>query len=573
MSPVRTRLLLAPVALALLQAGCTGGTRPPSPADSPLGVTFVDRAAEAGLDFRHTDGSSGSYFIVETLASGVLLLDFDEDGDLDIYLINGRPLPPSAEGNAKHSNALYRNAGDGTFRDVTAEMGIPGTGFGGGGVAGDYDGDGDLDIYICQYGPDVLYRNEGKAGGYRFTDVTARAGANDPRFSAGAAFFDMDRDGDLDLYVTNYCREDFKSPRKCGEGAVVRYCAPSTYEPEGDSLFMNRGDGTFEDITASSGIAAMTDGRGMGVVATDFDRDGWMDIFVANDASENFLLRNLGNRKFEDVGLSSGVALSASGDENGNMGVDVADFNRDGRLDIFVTTYQKQLNALYRSEAKGIYNDVAMAHGLGETCLPMVSWGTKFFDFDNDGWLDLFIANGHLEDAIEKYDQSSTYLQERQLFRNLGGGMLKEVSAQAGPAFQARHSSRGAAFGDLDNDGDVDIVVSNSRGTPSLLRNEGGNRKSWILIELAGKRNRHGIGALVKVTAGGVSQIAEQHSGASYCSMNDLRLHFGLGDAALAESVEVEWPEGLRETFENLTARKVHRLVEGTGRPADRPWF
>ncbi|MBI4603712.1 MAG: CRTAC1 family protein [Planctomycetes bacterium] len=564
-----------PAALALLLAGCTGGSSPEgSPGGGSLDVQLVERHAEAGIAFRHTDGSSGKYYIVETLASGVILFDFDQDADLDIYFANGRPLPPTPEGNASASNALYRSEGGSRFTDVTRVAKVPGTGFGSGGAAGDMDGDGDLDLYVCQYGPNVLYRNEGREAGFGFKDWTAASGADDARFSAGACFFDMDRDGDLDLYVTNYSKDGLR-PSDCYEGKVLRYCAPSKYEGEADSLFRNRGDGTFEDVTASAGIVESPPGRGMGVVATDPDRDGWLDLYVANDGSENFLFKNLGGGRFEEIGMTAGVALSANGDEQGSMGVDAADFNRDGRLDILVTNYQKQLDALYRLERKlpdgrPFFSDVAMAQGLGETCLPMVSWGTKLFDLDNDGWLDIFIANGHLEDHIEEYDHSSSYLQQNQLFRNQGSGAFKEVSDVAGPGLRERFSSRGAAFGDLDSDGDIDIVVSNSRDRPSLLYNQGGNARSWVSLQLEGRRNKLGVGAFVRLTAGGVAQVAEVHCGSSYVSQNDLKLHFGLGDAAVVETVEVDWPEGTKEVFRDLPARKVHRLVEGTGEPAAR---
>jgi hypothetical protein len=560
-----------------LAAGCGRSAESPGrerpAAGGALGVSFVDRWQEAGIRFHHTDGSSGKHYIVETLASGVLLLDFDEDADLDIYFVNGRPLPPSPQGNAAAQNALYRQDAAGKFTDVTVEKAIPGTGFGSGGAAGDYDGDGDLDVYVCQYGPNALYRQNGKEAGYTFTEVIKEAGCDDPRFSAGASFFDMDRDGDLDLYVTNYCQEDFKSEVPCKEGKVYRYCAPNYYQPQGDSLFRNLGNGKFEDLTASSGIAAVPPGRGMGIVATDFNRDGWIDIYVANDGSENFLLKNLGNGKFADVAGDLGVALSANGDEQGSMGVDAGDYDRDGRLDLIVTNYQKQLNALYHWERDDLYLDLAMARGLGETSLPMVKWGTKFFDFDHDAWLDLFVANGHLEEHIHEYDQSSSYRQQSQLFRNQGGGVFKEVTGTAGPGLDQRFSSRGAAFGDLDNDGDIDIVVANSRERPSLLYNEGGNRGSWVMLELRGRRNRFAVGAFVRVTAGGITQVAEVHAGASYVSQNDLRLHFGLAGAEAVDRVEVQWQEGLRETFEKLPARKVHRLVEGTGQAAAKLWF
>ncbi len=312
-------------ALLSLLSGCTPG--------APTGAHFVNRAREAGIDIQHTDGSSGKYFIVETLASGVLLFDYDRDGDLDIYLPNGRALPPTPETNAGTRNALYRNDGELRFTDVTREAAVPGTGFGIGGAAADYDGDGDLDLYICQYGSNAFYRNDGKEKAYGFTEVTAEVGVDDDGFSAGAVFFDLDRDGDLDLYVSNYCIQDFGTSEPCRTNDAPGYCPPSHYEAAGDSLFLNRGDGSFENITKRSGIEVGR-GRGMGVVATDFDDDGWLDLYVANDGSENFLWHNQRDGTFKDIALSAGVALSVNGDEQGSMGLDCADFNRDGKFDI-----------------------------------------------------------------------------------------------------------------------------------------------------------------------------------------------------------------------------------------------
>ena len=509
-----------------------------------------------------------SYFIVETLASGVVLFDADLDGNLDIYFPNGRPLPPTNEGDAAYRGALYRNDGGLRFTDVTDAAGVPGTAFGVGGAAADIDGDGDLDLYICQYGENVLYRNVSEAGSIRFEEVPGVGGATDARFSAGASFFDYDRDGDLDLYVTNYCQQSFETSKPCLNQGVAGYCAPGQYPAAGDSLFKNLGDGIFENATAAAGLEkpASKRGRGMGVVATDVDDDGWLDVYVANDGSENFLFRNRGDGTFVDVALEAGVALSVNGDEQGSMGVAVADFDRDGHVDIFCTNYQKQLNALYRGDAEQFYADVGMGQGLGESCLPMVSWGTKFFDYDHDGWLDLFIANGHLEDNIHRYDQSSTYLQRNQLFRGTGAGRFAEVTGTAGPGLAVEASSRGAAFGDIDGDGDIDIVVCNSRGKPSLLVNEGGPRGHWVMLDLRDRRGRHAIGASVRLTAGRLKLSGEVRAGSSYLSQNDLRLHFGLGGAQQADTVEVRWPDGTREVFDRLAAGAVHELKQGSGR-------
>ncbi len=555
--PPRSGLLL--LVLALGASGCTP--------ESPKGAYFVNRAREVGLDFRHTDGNSGQHFIIETLASGVLLFDFDLDGDLDVYFPNGRALPPTREGASRVQGALFRNDGFRRFVDVTQDHRVPGTGFGIGGVIADYDGDGDLDLYLCQYGSNVLYQNGGKEGGYAFTEVTEAAGVDDPRCSTGAVFFDYDRDGDLDLYVANYCVEDFSSD-PCRNNGVPRYCSPGHFKAEGDSLFRNRGDGSFDDVTESAGIGAGL-GRGLGVVASDLDDDGWLDLYVANDGTENFLWHNQRDGTFKNVGLETGLALNADGDEQGSMGVDSADFNRDAKFDVFVTNYQKQLNALYRADAPRAYLDVAMTQGLGKTSLPLVGWGTGFFDYDNDGWLDLFVANGHLEDTIAGYDQSSTYKQRNQLFRNTGGGVMVEVTDTAGEGLKEVLSSRGAAFGDIDNDGDVDIVVCNSRDGPSLLVGEG-TKGNWIILDLRGRKNRFAVGARVRVTAGSISQIAEVHAGSGYVSQNDLRLHFGLGAGRVVDRVEVRWTEGHREVFAGLAAGRIHTITEGSGTAGDR---
>jgi len=554
--------------------GCDADSTPVAGAGTAgLAFAFTECAAERGISFLHTDGSSGQYYIVETLASGVGLFDYDNDGDLDLYLLNGRALPPDATGNTASRNALYENDGRGRFSDVTGSKGVPGVGFSVGCCVGDYDGDGDLDLYVTGFGHNVLYRNEGASQNYRFTDTTAEAGVDDTRFSAGCAFVDHDGDGDLDLYVSNYCEVDFASSKPCLNGTVPGYCAPGQYRPVHDSFFRNNGGGRFSDVSEETGIvtnpnAPVTDPGhgpgpkwGMGVVACDFEGDGWPDIYVANDVSDNFLLRNTGTGAFEHVALELGAAVSTDGTEQGSMGVTAGDFDRDGGFDLLVTNYHKQLNALYHHEGEAGFADQALGKGLGESTLPKVSWGTRLFDADADGWLDLFIANGHLEDRIHEYDDSSEYKQRNQLFHNVLGKFV-EVTEQAGDGFGEKLSSRGAAFGDIDNDGDVDIVVCNSRANASLLINDRANKNSWVRLKLVGRTNRFAIGARVAITAGGATQTGEVRSGGSYCSQSDLRLFFGLGDAKSIDSIEVRWPGGETKIYENLDVNVQHELSE-----------
>ena len=550
-------VLVVTFSFAALAGGCSPKGKSAAPS---RGFLFVERAEAAGVDFRHSDGSSGQYYIVETLASGLALVDIDDDGDLDLYLLTGRKLPPASlarDPGGTPGNRLYLGDGKGSFRDVTAAAGVPGVGYSIGCCAGDYDGDGDLDLYVAGFGPNVLYANQGDG---TFRDVTEAAGVDDTRFSAGCAFVDIDLDGDLDLYVSNYCEVDFEGATPCENGGVPSYCPPKRYPGVADSLFLNEGDGTFRDISESSGIAQRAR-WGMGVVATDFDADGLPDIYVANDVSENFLFRNLGGGRFEEIAMTKGVALSSNGDEQGSMGVAAADYDADGRVDIFVTNYQKQLNALYHQEGDVGFSDIAMASGLGADCLPLVSWGTGFRDFDADGRLDLFIANGHLDDRIAEFDQSSTYLQGNQVYLGSESG-FREVSAELGAALTAPTSSRGAAFGDIDGDGDIDIVVNNSRGAASVLVNEGGDRSPWIALDLRGKANRFAIGARVTVEANGRRQFAEVRSGGSYVSQSDLRLHFGLGTADRVDRVTVHWPGGGETVREGLESRRVHRIAQ-----------
>ena len=558
----RTGLLL----LAFLSAaGCGDGNTPRSGSTkdkSPF--TFIEKSAAAGITFRHTDGSSGEYFIVETLASGAGLFDFDNDGDLAIYLLNGCPLPPPKDLATCPPNALYRNRGDGTFEDVAAQKGLEARGFSVGCCVGDYDSDGDLAIYVAGFGGNHLYRNNGPETDFSFTEVTAESGVDDPRFSAGASFLDYDRDGNLDLYVTNYCEVDFGSSKPCFNNNVAGYCAPGQYTPVHDSLFRNNGDGTFANASRSAGIALDPEPGpkwGMGIAVCDFNDDGWSDIYVANDVSDNFLFENQKDGTFKNVATELMAAVGLDGAEQGSMGVDAGDFDGDGKFDLLVTNYHKQLNALYHNEGEFGFSDQALRYGLGDSTLPMVSWGTRMLDIDNDGALDLFIANGHLEDQIDKYDQSSQYRQRNQVYRG-ENGRFREITRGGGSGLTEKLSSRGAAFGDIDNDGDLDIVVCNSRERPSLLINETPAKNAWLSLRLKGKKDPYALGARATIRAGGRTQVAEVRSGGSYVCQNDLRLHFGLADSKKADRVTIRWPGGNTSTFENLEANKEHLLEE-----------
>tara|TARA_B100001750_G_scaffold248244_1_gene277700 strand:+ start:5676 stop:7406 length:1731 start_codon:yes stop_codon:yes gene_type:complete len=555
------------VLLLLSTTGCkeeTNKTRPVVRGKDNSPARFLEKSAEAGITFQHTDGSTGEYYIVETLASGVGLIDFNNDGHLDIYFLNGCPLPPPEDLASCPPNALYRNRGDGTFEDVTREKGLEARGFSIGCGAGDYDSDGDLDIYVAGFGRNHLYRNNGAKEGFSFTEVTSEAGVDDPRFSAGACFLDYDRDGHLDLYVSNYCEVNFASSKPCFNNNAPGYCAPGQYTPVHDSLFRNNGDGTFEDVSQRSGIARDPEPGpkwGMGIAVCDFNNDGWPDIYLANDVSDNFLFENQKDGTFKNIATEAMAAVGLDGAEQGSMGVDAGDFDGDGSFDLIVTNYHKQLNALYHNEGKFGFSDQALSRGLGDSTLPMVSWGTRLLDYDNDGQLDLFIANGHLEDQIDRYDQSSEYRQRNQLYRG-ENKRFTEITKGGGSGLKEKLSSRGAAFGDIDNDGDIDIVICNSRERPSLLINETPNKNTWLSLKLKGKKDPYALGARASVTAAGRTQVAEVRSGGSYVCQNDLRLHFGLADSKKAEKVIIRWPGGNSSTFENLEANREHLLEE-----------
>ena len=518
-------------------------------------IRFTDITAELGIDFRHVNGESGQKYFIEPIGSGVALFDYDNDNDLDLYLVNGSDLP-GVVSPIRPTNRLYRNDGS-TFTDVTVEASVGNTSYGLGCCVGDYNNDGYTDLYVTNYGANVLYRNNGDG---TFTDVTKHARVGGDQFSSGCAFVDIDIDGDLDLYVVNYVQFDPETNPECTRQGIRTYCTPEALLGAADVLYLNNGDGTFTDVSEISSISAAT-GKGLGVVCGDMDNDGDVDIFVANDTTPNLLYRNDSNRvKLTEDALFSGVALSEEGRAYSGMGANLGDFDNDGYLDIVITNFQDQTNSLYHNAQSGFFNEVSFVTGVGERSLPYLAWGVDFIDFNNDGWLDLFIANGHLDDNIAEIDPIGTYAQPNQLFLNNRGDSFSEI---ADTAIAIQKVSRGAAFGDIDNDGDIDIVVSNLKDSPTVLRNDGGNTGRWLGVKLVGTHgNRDAIGARVTVVSGGLTQIREVKSGSGYLSQNDLRLHFGLGNATSVDTLTVRWLCGEHQTLQNVKTNQVLVISE-----------
>ena len=530
-----------------------------SPARAGCPIQIRDVTAQTGITFRHTDGNSGKRYLVETVSAGLALFDYDADGDVDVYFLNGAPLR-GTEVVTRPRNALYRNDGDFKFTDVTREAGVGDTGFGLGVTAGDYDNDGDLDLYLNNFGPNVLYRNNGDG---TFTDVTAESGvANGDKVGAGACFLDADKDGDLDLYVSNYVAFAYEPPLFRTKSGFPIYGSPRDYPLVPDTLFRNHGNGTFTDVSRESGIGAHP-GSGMGTVCVDFDNDGDTDVLVANDVSGNFLFQNDGTGKFEEIGLISGFGYDGTGDEQGSMGVDCGDYNGDGLLDIYLTSYQRELAVLYKNLGGGFVEDVTLTTGAGAGTHPHVTWGTSFVDFDNDGDRDVFVACGHLQDNVQRYDDTSAYLVRNIVLMNTGNEKFVNVSDQCGDGLKVKLSSRGAAFDDLDNDGDVDAVILNSRREPTVLKNDSPPGNHWIQIRLKGTNtNRDGVGARVIIVAGDLTQTDEVHSGRGYQSHYGMRLHFGLGKRNRVDRAEVRWIGGGVQVVDNPPVDRVLTITE-----------
>jgi hypothetical protein len=529
--------------------------------EQPGKIRLTDITEQAGITFKHVSSPEKRY-IVESMSGGVALFDYDNDGYLDIYFVNSLTVD-LVKSNQKTRSALYHNSGDGRFTDVADKAGVADVGWGMGVAVGDFNNDGFDDIYVTCLGQNHLLKNNGNG---TFMDVTKTAGVGDSRWSAGAAFVDYDNDGKLDLFVSGYVDFDINHLPEFGQGKRCQFkgipvqCGPRGLAGASDKLYHNNGDGTFTDVSKKAGVSDPDGYYGLGVICSDFDGDGLVDIYVANDSTPNFLYHNNGDGTFKDIGFPSGTAVNENGSEQGSMGVTVADYDHDGKFDLFITNFDDDYNTLYRDDGNSSFTDVSYAAKVAAVSLPLVGWGTKFFDYDNDGWVDLFVVNGHV------YPQLPSYRQRNLVHHNNRDGTFTEVAAQLGPAFAEKHSGRGAAFGDIDNDGDVDVVINSLDGAPQLLRNDGGNANNSVMIKTVGvKSNRDGIGARVKVVAGDLTQVEEVRSGASYISHNDLRLHFGLEKRTKIDLIEVRWPSGEVDKITDASVNGLLTVKEGQG--------
>ena len=515
-------------------------------------VTFSDVTATAGIKFVHNAGKAGKKYLPETMGSGCAFIDVDGDGWLDVLLINSKDWTPRGR---RSLPALYRNNKNGTFSDVTTGSGVDVEGFGMGVAVGDYDNDGRDDLYITYLEGDRLYRNE---GGGKFRDVTAVSGIKNANFATSAAWVDYDKDGKLDLFVANYVQWTPKGDLWCSlDGATKSYCTPESYKGTSSKLFRNVGGGKFEDVTAKAGVGD-PNSKSLGVAVLDYNADGWPDLFVANDTQPNKLYRNQKNGTFKEEGLSAGIAFGEDGVARGAMGVDAADYDRSGRPHLLVGNFSNQMLGLYHNEGNGLFVDEAPRSTVGRASLLSLAFGVFFFDYDLDGHLDLFAANGHIDEEIGRVQPKVSFKQSPHLFRNLGNGRFEEVTKSMGAALSRAIVARGAAYGDYDKDGDLDVLLSTNHGPVSLFRNDGGNKNRWLEVKLVGsKSNRNGIGAVVRVESSGGKQWQMVRSGSSYCSSSQLAVMFGLGKDATA-NVEVEWPSGVRSLLANVaTGRSI----------------
>lgn len=546
----------------------------PSPAQAPL---FRDVASDTGLQFENFIGATGQYYFIEIMGAGGALVDYDSDGDLDVYLVQssmpggGNPADALFPAPSSHwpGNRLFRNDlnADGklTFSDVTEQAGVGDTGYGMGVAIGDVDGDGHTDLYVTNFGPNVFYRNLGDGS---FVAMPDAAGANDDRWSTSAAFLDYDADGDLDLYVASYVSFSLQYNKRCnGNGGQQDYCSPSAYTPLTDRLFRNDGDFKFTDVSAASGIGSAV-GSGLGVSCADFNGDGLIDIYVANDQLANLLWINRGDGTFEETALMVGAAYNAHGVAEASMGVTAGDFDGDGDEDLFMTHLAQQTNTLYANNGQGVFTDATDRSRLGSASMPFTGFGTRWFDYDNDGALDIIVVNGAVVRVKSQMGRSAyPYAQSNQLFHNDGNAQFSDRTAMAGEAFAMEEVSRGTALGDIDNDGDVDALITNNNGPVRLLLNEAAGNARWLQVDLQGtSSNRDGIGAKVGVLRDGQDTLWRRaHTDGSYVSASDERVYFGLDDSESIVGVQVHWPSGLREVWRDIKVNSRVTLVEGDG--------
>ncbi|MDA2934033.1 CRTAC1 family protein [Acidobacteria bacterium AH-259-D05] len=548
-----------------------------------LPINYHDRAPQAGVSFDHRASPTREKYLIETMGAGCAFLDYDQDGFLDIFLTNGASLHEMGregqdprKSSPQYFNRLYRNLDGKQFVDVTQTAGVQGRGYSMGAAVADYDNDGFPDLYVTGYGFNTLYRNNGDG---TFSDITDQAGVAASEWSSSAGFFDYDRDGDLDLFVARYINWSFETNKYCTDllkglsldvdriqhqiqtGSRNRsYCHPSNYQGLTDLLFRNKGDGTFEEVSEEAGINRP--GSGLGVAFGDYDRDGWPDVYVANDAMDSFLYRNKGNGHFEEVALLSGVAYDADGSAVAGMGTDFGDFNNDGWPDLIVTDLSYENYLLFENSGKKYFSEVSLERGVGTVTFMLSGWGVKWVDLDSDGWKDLFLANSHVMDNIHETSPRLSYRQAPVILHNRKGTFV-DISEQSGSALKTPLAARGAAFGDVDNDGDIDVLINSINDRARLFYNEARQTNSWLLVHLEGRRsNRDGIGAQVAITVAGTKYWGEVSRAGSYLSSHDVRLHFGLGPVQQVDQLEIRWPSGTIQTLKGVSANQILRVQE-----------
>ena len=520
-------------------------------------VQFTDVTKAAGIQFTHNSGRAGKRWLPETMGAGCIFFDYDGDGWPDIFLVNSKDWTPKGR---KSTGALYHNNRNGTFTNTTVGSGLDVEIFGMGVASADYDNDGREDLYITALEGDRLFHNEGNG---KFRDVTAASGIRNAGFPASAVFFDYDRDGKVDLFVANYVQWTAKGDLWCSlDGSTKSYCTPESYKGLPSKLYHNLGNGKFADVSEASGLADKNS-KSLAAAVLDFDSDGWPDLFVANDTQPNKLYRNNHNGTFTEKGLSAGIAFGEDGVARGAMGVDTGDYDRSGRPHLLIGNFSNQMLGLYHNEGNGLFVDEAPRSAVGRASLLSLTFGAFFFDFDLDGWLDIFTANGHIEEEIGRVQPKVQFRQPPLLFRNQGNGKFTDVSKLTGADLRKPIVARGAAYADFDHDGDLDVLISTNHGPAYLYRNDGGNKNNWLQVKLEGtKSNRSAIGAVVRIESAAGQQWRMVHSGSSYCSQSDLALTFGLGPDTVVKRVQIEWPSGGRQVLENVRARQTLRIKE-----------